>query len=87
MKKINNHELQLNEQLTGLIDNLAEIQNKIIEEKFSFELKRKNFFEISSSEKFEGKQQNTSTLPSLPQNKTKLDDEFINNTIRKILKI
>jgi hypothetical protein len=87
MKNISNLEPRLNEQLAELITKLAEIQNKITEENFAFELKRKNFFEITADVLVEDKEQKPSTLKDLPQSTTKVDEEFLNKTIRKILKI
>jgi hypothetical protein len=87
MQSIHDYQKHLKIELNSLIEQQTIIEKKINEQKFSYELKRKNFFEIISNQthnKIDDKSRKFAAL--LPVN-VKINNEYINTTIRNILKI
>jgi hypothetical protein len=87
MQNINQYEHQLNNELSILINEYTELQKKIVEEEFSFELKRKNFFENVMSEVGTDIIKAKSDLIPLKENIVNINEEYIKKTIKQILKI
>jgi hypothetical protein len=86
MQNVSEYENQLKLELNSLIEECAQIQNKITEEEFSFELKRKNFFDIVGLES-DALNEKILEFPEISEYKNRIEDGFINKTIREILKI
>ncbi|MBC7472087.1 MAG: hypothetical protein H7196_02390 [candidate division SR1 bacterium] len=83
---MNSYIEELQGKVNTLIKEYNEIKNKITEEEFAFELKRKNSFEIIN-EDIEKNSLKESTIKSVQNRKIEINKSVISDIIRNILKI